>query len=426
MSAITFNPHAQILLRRRGGELVAVSAAAPVRGRPLRIVTFSREDDPEIVALLGQIAGGGGAVEAELDDRIWARLLEAGLLLPAEEVPAVPKFRCDPRDPPRDLVPLRARGDAPPRGARLRVNPTLRYQDEAGPPDEGLAPKPRFGAGQQEAGQRLGGPGRAAVNPFAADRAWAWVDHPDAAAPGALSIADPDRGALRRLRPGEAPPEDLDPDLVGALRGVDVLVDPDDIARRRAAWAGARAEAAERLARDRYAAVRGLLHPAQVAALRRYYRQLIAEGHVRFDDRQVPLRFSAHNEPLSRFFHRRLAGLVGELAGERVVPSYAFFAAYTPGAVLEPHRDREQCAISISLLLDHVPEPDDLSPWPLWLGLDRGAPGGRAAAVCLGLGDGLFYRGTELIHWREALPEGHASTSLLLHYVPADFAGPLD
>jgi alkylated DNA repair dioxygenase AlkB len=168
--------------------------------------------------------------------------------------------------------------------------------------------------------------------------------------------------------------------------------------------------------------VRGLIHPAQVAALRRYYRELVAEGHVGQSDRQVPLRFAAHNEPLSSLFHRALAGLVGELAGERVKPSYVFFAAYQPGAVLEPHRDRDQCAISISLLLDYQPDPEADSPWPLHLGLDQG----RRAAIRLGLGDGLFYRGTELVHWRDALPEGHASTSLFLHYVPESFEGSLE
>jgi hypothetical protein len=415
MIPLTFNPLTELVVRRRGGEIVAVSAAAPRRGRPLRIVTFSREEDPEIFELLRRIAGGGGAIEAELDDAVFARLTDAGLLLPEDEVPVLPRFRCDPRDPPRDLVPRRT-GAAAPAGGELQVNPTLRYDDEVRPPDEGRAPRRLAGAGGA----------RATVNPFAADCAWAWVDHPDAAAPGALSIGGQDRDALRRLRPGEPPPDDLDPGLAAALLRADVLVDAADVERRQRAWAGARADAAGRLARDRHAALRGLLHPAQVAALRRYYRQLVAEGHVRFDDRQVPLRFSSHNEPLSRFFHRRLADLVGELAGEPMKPSYAFFAKYTPGAVLEPHRDREQCAVSVSLLLDYEPEPDDLSPWPLWLARGGGLPPSGAVAVHLGLGDGLVYRGTELVHWRDALPEGHASSSIFLHYVPSDFAGPLD
>lgn len=414
-TALTFNPLTELVVRRHGGEVVAVSAAAPQRGRPLRIFTFSRAEDPEIFELLLRIARGGGAIDVELGDAAYARMAEAGLLVPEDQIPSSPRFRCDPRDPPRDLLPARARAAAR-LDERLRVNPTLRYDDELRAPEEGRAPKQTFG----------GAVTRGAVNPFAADCAWAWVEHPDAAAPGVLSIAEPDRDALRRLRPGERPPEDLAPDLAAALTRADVLVDPADVERRREAWARARTDAAAKLARDRYTPLRGMLHPAQVAALRRYYRQLVAEGHVRFDDRQVPLRFSSHNEPLARFFHLRFGGLVSELAGEPMKPSYVFFGTYTAGAVLEPHRDREQCALSVSLLVDYQPEPDDLSPWPLWLSRDDVAPRSGATAIRQALGDGLVYRGTELVHFRDALPEGHVSTSLFLHYVPADFAGPLD
>lgn len=414
MTALTFNPLTEFVLTRRDGDVIAVAAAAPRRGKPLRIVTFARDKDPEIFALLHRIASGGGQIEADLDDAAWDRLADAGLLVPEDQVPIRPRFRCDPRDPPRDLLPLRAR-ITPRDPARLVVSPSLRFDGAIGAPDHTLAPSPTFGTAVA----------RPAMNPFAADCAWAWADAPDAAAPIALSIAASDRDAVRALRPGEAPP-DLDPELALALRAADVIIDPDDAAQRRAAWAAARAEASAKLRRDRYAVLPGLIAPAQIAALRRYYRQLVAEGHVRFDDRQVPLRFSTHNEPLARFFLRALTGVVGELAGEPVKPSYVFFGSYRPGAVLEPHKDRDQCAISISLQIDYEPDPEGTSPWPLFLGLDDDAPRGRSAAVHLGLGDGLFYRGTELVHWRDALPEGHTSTSLFLHYVPRDFEGSLD
>jgi hypothetical protein len=160
--------------------------------------------------------------------------------------------------------------------------------------------------------------------------------------------------------------------------------------------------------------------------LRRYFRALVEGGRARFDDRQVPLRYWLHNEPVARAFHHRLSPVVSDLAGESMKPSYVFFASYRPGAVLLPHRDRAQCALSISLLLDYEPLSAAVSPWPLWLGLDAEAPSGRSVAIEQAPGDALFYRGTELSHWRDPLPEGHTSTSLFLHYVPAAFDGPLD
>jgi hypothetical protein len=42
------------------------------------------------------------------------------------------------------------------------------------------------------------------------------------------------------------------------------------------------------------------------------------------------------------------------------------------------------------------------------------------------IGDALLYRGRELPHSRDALPEGHTSTSIFFHYVREDFAGSLD
>ena len=56
--------------------------------------------------------------------------------------------------------------------------------------------------------------------------------------------------------------------------------------------------------------------------------------------------------------------------------------------------------------------------------LRRGARRWRLAE--LGLGDALFYRGKVLRHWRDPLPEGHASTSVILNYADAGYMGPLD
>ena len=94
-----------------------------------------------------------------------------------------------------------------------------------------------------------------------------------------------------------------------------------------------------------------------------------------------------------------------------------YFASYLAGAVLEPHRDRAQCELSISLQIDYAPEPEGDTPWPLLI---------EGRAVPLGLGDALVYRGRELTHARGALPEGHASASIFFHYVPEGFTGSLD
>jgi len=406
MTATTFNPRARLMLVREGDAIVAVRTRAPVRGRPLRTATFARAADPIVFDLLLRLATTRAGLDVTLDEAAWQRLDDAGLLVAADEVASPVYFRCDPDDPPRALVPLRARRSPAPADERLIVNPTLRYQDDPRPPAEG----------------RTAGVG---ANPFASGCAWAWVEHPGAAVPGVLSIAEPARAVLRRLIPGAAPPPDLDAAARAALARADVLVDPADAARRRDAATLAHAAAAAKFRRDRYAVVEGLLHATQVAALRRYFRELVAEGHAAFDA-GATLRHCLHNEPMARWIHHRLAGLATAIADEPVKPSYVYFAAYTPGARLDRHVDRAQCVVSITLLIDHEPEPEAASPWPLYLDPSGTADAAPPVAAAFGLGDGLFYRGAELAHWRTTLPAGHASTSLFLHFVPADFTGTLD
>jgi hypothetical protein len=170
-----------------------------------------------------------------------------------------------------------------------------------------------------------------------------------------------------------------------------------------------------------YVTFPALIHPFHVAALRRYYRCQLRKGLIQQRDPQCPQRLVAHNEPVARFFHHQLTKIVGAIAGEPVKPSYVYFASYQAGAELSKHTDREQCEFSISLCLDFSPDPEGATPWPLYLE----TPGGQTKVHQV-LGEGLFYRGTRVPHYRHPLSEGLTSTSIFFHYVSASFAGLLD
>ncbi len=230
-------------------------------------------------------------------------------------------------------------------------------------------------------------------------------------------------GILRALQPGKPAPTTLPPAMRSALALAGILV-PRDYERLRAVqWKDIFARAASEFRARGYAIVRDVLHALQLGALRRYYRDLIAGGGLTLGDFQVAERYQLGDEILARFFHRQLTRFVTRVAAEPVKPSYVYLAAYRPGADLKRHTDREQCEFSISLLLDYVPEPAGASGWPLFLE-DRAAAG-AAHAADLGIGDALIYRGRELVHYRNPLPQGHQSTSYFLHYVDADFNGRL-
>ena len=170
-----------------------------------------------------------------------------------------------------------------------------------------------------------------------------------------------------------------------------------------------------------YVVLENLIPPFHLGALRRYYRHRVRRGFYSLGDEQVSRRFAAHNEGVARFMHKQLAGAIGDVSRAALKPSYAYFVSYLSGADLAKHVDREQCEYSITTCIDASPEPQDESPWPIQL--DTG-PG--TAKVYQSIGDALFYRGCSVAHWRESLPRGLTSTSLLLHYVDESFTGKLD
>ena len=101
-------------------------------------------------------------------------------------------------------------------------------------------------------------------------------------------------------------------------------------------------------------------------------------------------------------------------------PSYTYFGAYQAGAELHKHTDRAQCEYTVSLCIDYSPEPENETPWPIYVE----TPDGEVATY-QSIGDGLLFKGRELPHYRHKLEEGSSSTSIFFHYVDADFQGSL-
>jgi len=221
--------------------------------------------------------------------------------------------------------------------------------------------------------------------------------------------------ALSQLRAGESA-QSLPPQLAQALHAVGALIDP--------AWCGSSgqhplAEAAVHFEAFSYATVSGLAPPAQLLALARYQRALIGSGQVPLGDAQCRRRYGMHDEPIARFFLHQLRTAVGRIVGRPVLPAYTYSVTYEAGAVLAAHTDREQCEYTLSLLVDTTGEAES-EPWPLWLESD-----GQPVAVHQRPGDALLFAGRRLRHWRDRLPDGRTSTSLLLHYVDEGFTGSL-
>jgi hypothetical protein len=227
--------------------------------------------------------------------------------------------------------------------------------------------------------------------------------------------------AVSRLRAGEPVPDSVSGDERFWLAAAGILIPADHAERRLAEWAEVVRKGVQQFRQKGYVPLANLIHPLNLAALRRYYRHAIRREVIRLGDEQSPRRYVAHNESVARFFHHQIANAVSAVVGEPVKPSYVYLASYLSGAELKKHTDRAQCEFSVTLCLDFSPEPELETSWPIRLDTGEGV-----VAVYQALGDGLVYRGTKVPHYRDVLVEGHTSTSIFFHYVPADFSGPLE
>jgi hypothetical protein len=249
----------------------------------------------------------------------------------------------------------------------------------------------------------------------------AWVRDP---ATGSLSpfwLGPRLEAVVSRLRAGEPAPDSIPADVRFLLAGAGILTPADYTERRLAQWDEIAGRGAQQFRQAGYVPLGHLIHPFNLAALRRYYRYAIRRGAIRLGDEQSSRRYVAHNESVARFFHHQIANAVSAIAGEAVKPSYVYFGSYLSGAELKKHTDRQQCEFSVTLCVDFSPEPELATSWPIRLDTPEGT-----VKVYQALGDGLVYRGPKVPHYRHVLAEGYTSTSIFFHYVPADFSGSLD
>jgi len=264
-------------------------------------------------------------------------------------------------------------------------------------------------------------PHRHLVKNFHLQGAVAWVRDPAIGSLHPFWLGPRLEAVVSGLRAGEPVPASLPEDVRFLLVSAGVLTWEEQAKRRRAEWAEVVRKSARLFRGKGYVPLGNLIHPFNLAALRRYYRHAIRRGAIRLGDEQSPRRYVAHNESVANFFHYQIANAVSVIAGEATKPSYVYLASYLSGAELKKHTDRQQCEFSVTLCLDFSPEPELATSWPIRLDTLEGT-----VAVYQALGDGLVYRGTKVPHYRHALAEGHTSTSIFFHYVPASFSGPLE
>ena len=247
-----------------------------------------------------------------------------------------------------------------------------------------------------------------------------WVEHPGTKVLAPFWLNDTYRRLIEELLANRMSSSELEPSVVSTLAAANVLVPTGYVASQTALWQKNLADSFRQLQSEQYAVLRNIIHPLQIAALRKYFRTLDHKNFLMPDLQGGSLRYASHNEEVASFIHHQLTTLVQSVTRELIKPSYSFLSVYKSGSFLPKHADRSQCAWNLSLLIDTDPETALSDSWPIYLEVSG------QKEIRLEMGDGLLYRGTDVPHWREAHCDGEMTTLILCHFVRDNFEGDLN
>jgi len=124
-------------------------------------------------------------------------------------------------------------------------------------------------------------------------------------------------------------------------------------------------------------------------------------------DEQVPNSYSHYADIVMETLLLKIQPIMEKETGLKLNPTYSYARIYKNGDILERHKDRFSCEISITLNLGG-------DKWPIYLE-PSGEIGKKGIKVDLNPGDLLIYKGNILEHWREKF-DGENCGQVFLHY----------
>jgi alkylated DNA repair dioxygenase AlkB len=144
-----------------------------------------------------------------------------------------------------------------------------------------------------------------------------------------------------------------------------------------------------------------------------YFKNILASGKTVNDD-QCPLSPAVYGAPEFELLLENLTPRFEAVCGKELYPTYSYARFYVPGDTLKPHTDRPSCEFSASVTLGFDPNG---AVWPIYISDCDNSNLGNKEKVVLDIGDAVFYRGTEKLHWRDLYTEGGWQAQVFLHYV---------
>jgi hypothetical protein len=136
-----------------------------------------------------------------------------------------------------------------------------------------------------------------------------------------------------------------------------------------------------------------------------------------FGDIQVAGTFKKYGDPLMDTLLVNCTTAIESATGLDLQPNYSYWRLYQKDNILEKHKDRDSCEVSVTMCLGYNNSNVDLSKypnynWPMFVE-SKDRPEGLP--ISLNPGDAIIYRGCDVEHWRDRFLGLHHS-QVFLHY----------
>jgi predicted 2-oxoglutarate/Fe(II)-dependent dioxygenase YbiX len=159
------------------------------------------------------------------------------------------------------------------------------------------------------------------------------------------------------------------------------------------------------LLENNYIIIPNFINPHKANSLEEEYRKYCSDNNIEGDP-QAPESHSSYNYISFLELLCEKTQEVSSILEETVLPTYVYSRVYHRDSVLERHRDRDACEISLTLHLGSD------KPWEIYIE----SPKGEERCVNLRPGDAMLYLGKVADHWRNEF-SGEYYTQVFLHYV---------
>ena len=164
----------------------------------------------------------------------------------------------------------------------------------------------------------------------------------------------------------------------------------------------------QQLLDNNYIVIDSFITEEKAKELYSYFKEEAIKNPQAFSyDSQCPKSLAIYN---FRWFLELLIDkivFVSEVLEEPMFPTYSYARIYANSEILQRHKDRHACEVSVTLHLD-----SDGAEWPIWFT----KPSGEQVSYNLKSGQAVIYLGMISEHWRDAF-QGQEYGQVFLHYV---------